>query len=100
MGMEDAIKAKVKRGPKGRLLPGHGLISPGRPKGQSLKEYWRAKFAAMTDEEKEEFSAKLAPDILFKMAEGNPHTTSDVTSGDQPFAPVLVRFLGDDNING
>jgi len=45
---------------------------PGRPKGKSLKEFWRQRFADMTDEEKQEFSKKVTPELLFRMAEGNP----------------------------
>ena len=46
--------------------------SPGRPKGKGLKEYDRQRFADMSDEEKEEFLKQIAPDIRYRMAEGNP----------------------------
>lgn len=95
--MEDAIKAKIKRGAGGKLLPGHGLVSPGRPKGQSLKEFWRQRFAMMSDAEKLDFSKKIGLETIWKMGEGNPHSTgeSDVTSGGQPLQPLLVKFLDD-----
>jgi len=52
----------------------------GRPKGQGLKQYDREKFAAMTDEEKEQFLTTIPSEIRYRMAEGNPHQESDVTS--------------------
>lgn len=52
----------------------------GRPLGISLKEYARLKFRSMTDEEKEEFFNGIQKIELFKMAEGNPHQDTDVTS--------------------
>ncbi len=53
----------------------------GRPKGSiSLKTWLRNKFATMTDEEREEFFEGMNKIDLFKMAEGNPETKSDITS--------------------
>lgn len=52
----------------------------GRPLGISLKEYARVKFRTMTDDEKEEFFEGIPKIDLFKMAEGNPETKSDITS--------------------
>ena len=90
--MEDALNAKIKRDAHGKLLPGHGLVSPGRPKGQSLKEYWRQKFADMTAEEKEAFSVKVSPEMIFRMAEGNPANATDLTSkGEKLPTPILYE---------
>ena len=50
----------------------------GRPKGQSLKEYWRQRFQNMTDEEKIAFTDKVGADTVWKMAEGNPDSKSEV----------------------
>ena len=49
----------------------------GRPKGQSLKEYDREKFAKMTFEEKEHFLKTIMPEMRYRMAEGNPHQSGD-----------------------
>jgi hypothetical protein len=57
-------KGRFKKGCSGNLL--------GRPPGKSLKGYWRERFADMTDEEKEEFSKKVSPELLWQMAEGRP----------------------------
>lgn len=52
---------------------------PGRPPGKSLKEYSREYLAKMTDEERQEFMSGLDKIDIWKMAEGNPHSTSDET---------------------
>ncbi len=71
-------KAEIKRDSEGKILPGSAPLNPsGRPKGKTLKEYWRERFLAMTDEEKVEFSNKVDPKMLWMMAEGNPHQTQD-----------------------
>lgn len=50
----------------------------GRPKGSvSLKEWAKIYLASLTPEEKLDFVDGLPKDIIWKMAEGNPHTTTD-----------------------
>ena len=50
----------------------------GRPKGSiSLKEYARRYLQEMSDEEKLEFMKGLDKVDIWKLAEGNPHSTSD-----------------------
>lgn len=65
----------------------------GRPKGQTLKEYWRMKFKQMTDEEKEAFTKRVGNEMIWKMAEGNPEQETDITSGGKELTPILVKFL-------
>jgi hypothetical protein len=45
--------------------------------GGGLKKYDRDKFNKMTDEEKEEFLKTISNELRYRMAEGNPHQTSD-----------------------
>lgn len=85
--MENARKAsaKLERDVKGRLLPGQPSLNPdGRPKGQSLKEYARDKFATMTPEEKETFLGTIGKYEQWKMAEGNPHITGELEIFEPP----------------
>jgi len=56
----------------------------GRPKGKTLKEYAREFLMSMSDEDKKNFLNSLNPDVLWRMAEGNPHQTKDITSGGHP----------------
>lgn len=52
----------------------------GRPKGVTMKEYVRDYLAKMTDEERDEWLDGIPKIEIFKMAEGNPATATDITS--------------------
>lgn len=49
----------------------------GRPKGKSMKEFAREFLTSMSDEDKVKFMNGLSKDIVWRMAEGNPHQTTD-----------------------
>lgn len=69
------------RNADGTLKAGHApLPGSGRPKGQTLKEYWKERFKLMSDEEKEAFSLKVGNEAIWKMAEGLPKTDIDLTA--------------------
>lgn len=64
----------------------------GRPKGSiSMKEWVKRKLLSMTDEEREVFMEGLSKDIIWKMAEGNPDTKSDLTSGGEPIKGLEIN---------
>lgn len=44
----------------------------GRPKGKSLKTFAREFLESLPDDEKVEYLKGLDPDLVWKMAEGNP----------------------------
>jgi hypothetical protein len=67
----------------------------GRPKGISMKEYLKVKFASMTEDEREEFMEGINKLDLLKMAEGNPETKTDITSAGK--AIVLPSILIEKN---
>lgn len=52
----------------------------GRPKGKTLKEFARQYLESLPDDEKIDYLASLPTEIVWKMAEGNPETKSDITS--------------------
>jgi len=61
----------------------------GRPKGKTLKEWAREYLSKMNDEERKEFLRKVGPDLAWRMAEGMPHQTEDITSkGEQITIPI------------
>lgn len=67
---------------------------PGRPKGQSLKEFWQQRFKEMSEEERIEFTKKVGNDVIWKMAEGNPANNTDITSKGQQILvmpPELIQ---------
>lgn len=66
---------------------------PGRKKGKNMKEFAREFLMAMSSEEKVKFMNSLEPDIVWRMAEGNPHSTEDITSGGKPFQPSIYGGL-------
>jgi hypothetical protein len=66
----------------------------GRPKGTvSLKEFARDYLLALTPEEKVEFLNHLPPELVFRMAEGNPHNTEDVRHTVAPTPIVELDIL-------
>ena len=74
-------------------------INPGgRPKN-SLKGYVAKKLAEMSDTEKDEFLNQLSPDLQWRMAEGQPHQTQDLTSDGDPIVP-LFDYVKNRNNNG
>ena len=89
----------IKRNENGTFAEGTAP-GPGRPKGESLKEYWRRKFYSMTEEEKEEFSKKVGFETIWRMAEGNPKQDNDITSGGKPIVVLSPEIVEKNNING
>jgi hypothetical protein len=81
---------KPLRNEKGQLLPGNTANPNGRPKGQTLKEYWRQRFSNMTDEEKLVFTQKVGNEAIWKMAEGLPKQDIDMEANIT--GPNIIRL--------
>lgn len=56
----------------------------GRPPGKSLKTFAREYLESLPDDEKVEYLQSLPTEIVWKMAEGNPETKTDLTTGGLP----------------
>lgn len=52
----------------------------GRPKGKTMKEYAKELLECQTEEERQEFLHGLPKEVIWKMAEGNPASQTDLTS--------------------
>ena len=70
--------------------PGETGNPGGRPKG-GLKDYDRKKFIEMSDKEKEAFLKKVAPELRYRMAEGNPQ--NDITTGGEKLPTPILNEL-------
>jgi hypothetical protein len=57
--------------------PGQSGNPKGRPPGKTLKGWASEMLMELPDDKKLEFLKELSPEIVWKMAEGNPHSTSD-----------------------
>lgn len=62
----------------------------GRPKGPTLKEFAREYLLSLPDDEKVDFLAALPPEIVWKMAEGNPHQTQDMTTNGKDLPTPII----------
>ena len=96
--MDDSEQPTNKRNPADHLTPyqfkpGVSGNPGGRPKG-GLKDYDRKKFVEWSDEEKEKFLSTIAPELRYKMAEGNPAISTDIAI-DGSVTIQVVGFDGD-----
>lgn len=96
--MENPNKAVENRRLDGTFGAGNNANPAGRPKGKSLKEYWKQRFADMTDEEKLAFSNSVAPELLWKMAEGNPPESIKL-SGDEKNPIISITYISPNGYN-
>lgn len=80
------------RNPNGTFGKNNNANPKGRPKGQTLKEWVREQLIGMNDKQRKEFLKGISKDIQWKMAEGNPESKTDVTSGGEVI-PILVQFV-------
>lgn len=87
--MEDTEKQVAKQLIPYQWKKGQSGNPNGRPKGKTLKEFAREYLLQLPDDEKIEYLASLPPEIVWKMAEGLPHQTTDITSGGEKL-PVPI----------
>lgn len=65
----------------------------GRPKGISLKEYVKLKFASMTDDEREEFLNGIDKKVLWEMAESKPKQDTEIDASDKMMKVLGINYI-------
>jgi hypothetical protein len=84
--MEENIDKQSKSNGRGDVTPllpfmwkkGQSGNPLGRPKGKTMKEYARELLECQTEEERQDFLHGLPKEIIWKMAEGNPESKTDI----------------------
>ena len=64
--------------------PGQSGNPTGGKPGKTLKVWAREFLSDLPDEKKMEFLKHMPPEVVWKMAEGNPDENKDITSGGLP----------------
>lgn len=75
-----------------RFKKGQSGNPAGRPKG-TLKEFARKYLGGLTDEEKFDFLNSIAPDLVWRMAEGNPPRTTDITLEEKSLPIPILEYV-------
>lgn len=81
---------------KYQFKPGQSGNPTGK-KGPSLKRWTREYLSNMSDEDRAEFLSKLDPHVIWKMSEGNPHSTNDGTVKVELPIPLLEYVRSNDS---
>lgn len=78
-----------------KFKPGESGNPGGRPKGaKSLKTYAKEYLESLSEEEKLEYMKQVDPDLVWRMAEGNPKQDTKI-EGEIKVIPILGGIAND-----
>ena len=97
--MQGAEKQPPKQLAKYTWKKGQSGNPAGRPPGKTLKEFAREYLMSLPDDEKIEYLASLPGDIVWKMAEGNPANSTDLTTAGGPIPIAGFNFIKNGDTN-
>ena len=71
----------------------------GRPKGKSLKTRVKEFLMSMDDEQTKKFLKEISPELIWRMAEGNPKSDTDITSGGEKIMFIPSEIMNKNEIS-
>ena len=77
------------------FMPGKSGNPKGRPKEKTLKEFCRGYLQSMTENERINFLNSVKPEFVWRMAEGNPHQSKDITMHESKSIGQILNDFGD-----
>ncbi len=99
--MEETVEQPNNRHKAEHLAPwqfkkGQSGNPKGRHPGKSMKEYAKEYLSSLTDEERIEYFEGMNKIEIWKMAEGNPDTKTDMTTNGKDLPTPILSYVPTD----
>lgn len=82
-----------------QFKPGQSGNPNGRPKGRSMKEFAKEYLSSLTEEERIKYFEGMDKIDVWKMAEGNPESKTDLTTAGMPIIQVAPEIAIKNELN-
>ncbi|HHE46059.1 MAG TPA: hypothetical protein ENL05_01800 [Candidatus Moranbacteria bacterium] len=84
---------------KYKWKPGESGNPKGRPRGKSLKTRVKEILMSMDDEQAKAFLKEINPELIWRMAEGNPKSDTDITTGGDKIMFIPSEIINKNEIS-